>query len=470
MNQSSKRRGQVITFYSYKGGVGRSMALVNIGVLLAREGHRVLLVDWDLEAPGLQEYFKSPKQSHLSPESDLKQGVVDLLLEPDRKNGVRWKDCLIKAEFPGGELDILSAGRGDEQYQEKLRKLDWGVLFETHHVGDFLEELRSDLKNTYDFVLVDSRTGITDIGDICTVLLPDTLITIFTSNNQNIEGCKAIVERAREARRNLPVNRNKLIVVPLASRDESDSEYEEATSWRKRFSARFEKYLTEWLPESVIPEEFFNRFYIPYVPIWSFGERIPVLESPRELHDPKTIGASYVAISRLIENGLEWFSASNIGEIDDLKSKQAEIRVVEDNYSKVLEEQARLQAEITQLLERLEASNRDKAFLADENAKLEEIQYEARHELKAGLLEVSRSSSRRVMLGIGLLAAVLSAAGYFGYNLVIQNASNSNLLAEQLAAQNAKLEAQLEDLQAESNMLQTRLLDVLEQIQSQQGQ
>ena len=45
--------GQVITFYSYKGGTGRSMALANIACLLARQsgqGRGVLVIDWDLEA------------------------------------------------------------------------------------------------------------------------------------------------------------------------------------------------------------------------------------------------------------------------------------------------------------------------------------------------------------------------------------------------------------------------------------
>ena len=40
-------------FYSYKGGVGRSMALANLGELFHEQGLRTLLVDWDLEAPGL---------------------------------------------------------------------------------------------------------------------------------------------------------------------------------------------------------------------------------------------------------------------------------------------------------------------------------------------------------------------------------------------------------------------------------
>lgn len=50
--------GSVFTFYSYKGGVGRSFTLANVAVLLARWGHRVLCLDWDLEAPGLGDYFR----------------------------------------------------------------------------------------------------------------------------------------------------------------------------------------------------------------------------------------------------------------------------------------------------------------------------------------------------------------------------------------------------------------------------
>src|SRR3954469_1379977 len=52
--------GEVVTFYSYKGGTGRTMALSNIAVLLARQQNAtapVLMIDWDLEAPGLHHYF-----------------------------------------------------------------------------------------------------------------------------------------------------------------------------------------------------------------------------------------------------------------------------------------------------------------------------------------------------------------------------------------------------------------------------
>ena len=179
-------KGSVITFFSYKGGVGRSMALVNIAVLLAREGNKVLTVDWDLEAPGLEQYFKSTKNCDLSGSEEKMPGVTDLLLEKDRKNGVTWRDCLIRAIFEGGELDIITAGRRDSEYQRNLRDLDWEVLYTDGSIGEFLDDFREDIKEEYDFILIDSRTGITDIGDVCTVIMPDLLVTLFTSNYQNI--------------------------------------------------------------------------------------------------------------------------------------------------------------------------------------------------------------------------------------------------------------------------------------------
>ena len=55
MNEAAE--GQVITFYSYKGGTGRTMAMANVAWIIASNGKRVLAVDWDLESPGLHKFF-----------------------------------------------------------------------------------------------------------------------------------------------------------------------------------------------------------------------------------------------------------------------------------------------------------------------------------------------------------------------------------------------------------------------------
>src|SRR4030095_10510257 len=69
----------IVTFYSFKGGVGRSMALVNVAELLADAGYKVIACDWDLEAPGLERYFSEEPAQVL----DFRKnpGVINLLLE-----------------------------------------------------------------------------------------------------------------------------------------------------------------------------------------------------------------------------------------------------------------------------------------------------------------------------------------------------------------------------------------------------
>src|SRR5436189_94654 len=98
--------GTIATFYSYKGGVGRSMALANAAVLLARAGRRVLVVDFDLEAPGIEQYFWYFESESAAP------GVLDLLAD---LTTVRPRDShrFITRLHVGANqsIDLISSGR-----------------------------------------------------------------------------------------------------------------------------------------------------------------------------------------------------------------------------------------------------------------------------------------------------------------------------------------------------------------------
>src|ERR1700730_15409914 len=88
---------RIVTFYSYKGGVGRTFALANIGVLLAQKGKRVLLMDWDLEAPGLDLYFRE-YLPHALP-SD--KGTVHLLHEASTSASADWRTHVLPIKVQG---------------------------------------------------------------------------------------------------------------------------------------------------------------------------------------------------------------------------------------------------------------------------------------------------------------------------------------------------------------------------------
>ena len=68
--------GRIITFYSYKGGTGRTMSLANAAWILASQGHRVLVVDWDLESPGLHRFFHPFLDQEAMRDT---KGVIDII-------------------------------------------------------------------------------------------------------------------------------------------------------------------------------------------------------------------------------------------------------------------------------------------------------------------------------------------------------------------------------------------------------
>ena len=299
------KKGRIYTFYSYKGGVGRSMTLANIAALMTKLDEKVLIVDWDLEAPGLELFFNS-EAARLKGSHTRTPGVVDLLYAKAERKTMDWHTCLLEANILGKSLSIISAGERNHDYQSKVQHIDWDELFEEHDIGNYIDELRNQWTREYDFVLIDSRTGITDIGDICTVLLPDVLVLLFVSNYQNIFGIKNVMERATKAHKNLPVNRSRLIGVPVPCRDEVYNEYDRSQEWKEIFAEELGVYYNDWLPRGISPRDALNKLFIPYVANWSFGERLPVVENENEIQNPTSLSAAYSRLAKLLTSGLDW--------------------------------------------------------------------------------------------------------------------------------------------------------------------
>ena len=304
----SEERGVIYTFYSFKGGVGRTMALANVAALLAKWGYSVLIVDWDLEAPGLERFFAG-----LSPEIGslraTKPGIVDLMQAQKSGERLAWRDCLIDVKFSAntGQLSLLSAGRNGEEYTARLHSLDFPELFDKYDLGSYIEELRGEWASEFQFVLVDSRTGVTDIGGICTVHLADVLVLLFTTTESSMNGAMRILERARKAQEQLPLDRGRLLAVPVPARDESRTEYETATRWKERFANQFGELYRDWLPSGKTPHDAIDLLRIPYIPYWSFGERLPVIEEGTS--DPAGIGHAYEILARVLAARLDWYVA-----------------------------------------------------------------------------------------------------------------------------------------------------------------
>ena len=204
-----------VTFWSYKGGVGRTLALVNTAFQLARQGKKVLIWEMDLEAPGLMQI---PIFHELG--NTVRGGVVDILTRvTDRLDTigedlaryvVRYRD----AKDPLLTFEILPAGAPNSEYFKKYTGLNWSRFFGPDaSLGYFVFESMQGIlarENQPDFILIDSRTGVTDLSGVCTVQLPDTVVLVFNLSHQGIEGMasvkRAIDQRSRDTRKpGLPI-------------------------------------------------------------------------------------------------------------------------------------------------------------------------------------------------------------------------------------------------------------------------
>src|SRR5262249_33510797 len=117
--------------------------------------------------------------------------------------------------FPG--LSLIKAGLFDDGYPRRASEFAWDDLF--HATVGLFEGFADFLRAHFEYVLIDSRTGISDTSGICTMLLPDKLVVVFTPNQQSLTGIENLVRKAVAYRKGSPDGRP-LTVFPLLSRVE----------------------------------------------------------------------------------------------------------------------------------------------------------------------------------------------------------------------------------------------------------
>ncbi|WP_405391692.1 FxSxx-COOH system tetratricopeptide repeat protein [Streptomyces sp. NBC_01102] len=278
------RDGRIVTFYSYKGGTGRTMALANTAWILAANGKRVLAVDWDLEAPGLHRFF----HPFLDPSTlGATTGVIDLITEyawaatnPAQRSDDWHRDYAriqphavslnpeaLGWQFPqGGTLDFVSAGRQNREYSATVSTFDWDNFYDRLGGGHFFDALRDDMKANYDYVLIDSRTGLSDIADICTVHLPDVLVDCFTLSDQSIDGAASVARQIAERYTGRPIS-----IFPVPMRID-EGEKEKADAGRALARLKFDR-----LPRDLSGDEltaYWGAVEIPYRPYYAYEETL----------------------------------------------------------------------------------------------------------------------------------------------------------------------------------------------------
>lgn len=211
----------VITFYSYKGGMGRTTALVSYAMDLAiNKNKRVVIVDCDLEAPGYLNFFDLSE--HIGLKSGKKNGVVEFISDAqfvmnrdsldindyvinvgnDNANKVAYNNLSNIWLVPAGNLnesyetegyDSNKSSKNRRNYLEGLSRINLANIATI--VEDF-QLLFSKLKETIhpDIILLDSRTGFNDIFGTTAFLLSSYVVGFFGFSRQTQPGLMNLLE------------------------------------------------------------------------------------------------------------------------------------------------------------------------------------------------------------------------------------------------------------------------------------
>ncbi|HLX10992.1 MAG TPA: hypothetical protein VKY89_24310 [Thermoanaerobaculia bacterium] len=361
---SSARPGEIITFYSYKGGTGRSMAVANVGYILSKGAvlpRGVLLIDWDLEAPGLHRYFADRFQKKLSLVTgiDQKPGLIDFFVAADAAykkagstvvqggaestgNSEQQRSILdadpyaeVRAAVLASLVDfvlpvddqglfLLKAGKFDVTYPDRIREFDW----EGFHRRDprFFGDLRLSLMARYDYVLIDSRTGLTDTAGICAQQMPEKLVLVFVPNHQSLDGVLDVARRARRHRLGSSDLRP-LVSFPLVSRIDGKAQRlrntwrrggttatEAVTGYQKLFEDLF---IEIYELDECDLEAYFDTTQIPHESEFAYGEQIAARAGTT---DNLSLGYSYANFSRRLTTlAAPWEPLPEEQELEEVK-------------------------------------------------------------------------------------------------------------------------------------------------------
>jgi len=315
----------IVTFYSYKGGVGRSMALANVAKWFQLQDLKVVMIDWDLEAPGLESFFAADMAEREAMGGKL--GLIDLIAtyrdlfsnlpqplaaDVPESGGDRFVKLLEDSMSPirhflqpikphaaaePGSLSMLSAGcRSDDRfdaYAETVQGFDWAELYANFRGQAYFEWMRSQLNNPdfADIVMIDSRTGVAEMSGVCTRQLADVVVILCAPNDQNLDGVAMMArsfirDDVIKARGGRPLE---LIIVP-ARVDVSEGRLVDS------FVKRFQEKLGSPLPkvfERIGTD--YQRLSIPYISEYSFSERLAVPDGAHALQKAYRMLASHIA-------------------------------------------------------------------------------------------------------------------------------------------------------------------------------
>ncbi len=176
---------KIIAVHSFRGGTGKSNITANLAALVALGGHRVGIIDTDIQSPGIHVIFGFNQDN-------LKYALNDFL----------WGNCKIeeaaydvtKAAMPdpSGDRPRLFLIPSSVKTGEIARVLRDG--YDVGLLNDGIQALSRAM--SLDYVFIDTHPGVNE-ETLLSIAICDRFLLIMRPDNQDFQGTAVTVELAR---------------------------------------------------------------------------------------------------------------------------------------------------------------------------------------------------------------------------------------------------------------------------------
>ena len=178
---------KIVSIHSFRGGTGKSNITANVAVIVAQRGHRVGIIDTDIQSPGIHVLF------------DLDADKVDRSL-----NDYLWGRCTIEeAAYDVGA--VLGAGEAAAQggaiflipSSIKVGEIT-RVIKDGYDVGLLTDGFRELVRQlNLDYLFMDTHPGLNP-ETLLAVAISDVLLIILRPDNQDYQGTSVVVDVAHK--------------------------------------------------------------------------------------------------------------------------------------------------------------------------------------------------------------------------------------------------------------------------------
>ncbi|TKF33513.1 KGGVGR-motif variant AAA ATPase [Enterovibrio norvegicus] len=191
-------KSKVVTFYSYKGGVGRTTSIALFARYYANLGKKVFVLDCDFEAPGLINFFG------ISQFDNPKNGIVEYINDRKFDSGINLNEDYVyevSTAYSGeGRINMMPAGNvfgaDISHYLEGLARVDMnGPSALLNEFSDIFQDIEKNYEP--DVILVDSRTGFNNVFGALSQL-SHTIVGLAGDDHQNEPGLSMLLEQLND--------------------------------------------------------------------------------------------------------------------------------------------------------------------------------------------------------------------------------------------------------------------------------